>query len=157
MAISVWVAKAAVATVLKAALVPVTADLVQLGRPVETVALNLPRRVYIGSVLNDDPQPIWEPGSQIRTEEYVIPLLVDCLSFTGNDPAGYATAYGLVQAIATAIEAQIDQDQSWGVPGLTNSGLALMGEDTTVFADAPSGSGWRSSAILGLHVQTKGH
>ena len=155
MAISVWTAKAAVEVALKAALIPVTADIVQLGRPVEVPSLSLPRRVYIGSVLNDDPQPIWEPGSQIRTEEYVIPLLVDCLSFTGNDPAGYTTAFGLVQAIATAIEAQIDADQSWGGVCM-NSGLALMGEDTTVFADAPSGSGWRSSAILGLHVQTRG-
>jgi hypothetical protein len=37
-----------------------------------------------------------------------------------------------------------------------NSGLSLSGEDTTVLASAPSGEGWRSSAILGLHVQTKG-
>ena len=155
MGVSVWIVKGAVEVALKAALIPVTADIVQLGRPVETVPLSSPRRVYIGSVLNDDPQPIWEPGSQIRTEEYVIPLLVDCLSITGNDPVGYATAYGLVQAIVTAIEAQIDADQSWGGVCM-NSGLSLSGEDTTVLASAPSGEGWRSSAILGLHVQTKG-
>jgi hypothetical protein len=81
--------------------------------------------------------------------------LVDCLSITGNDPAGYTTAYGLVQAIASAIEAQIDADQSWGAVCM-NSGLSLSGEDTTVLGDQPSGSGWRSSAILGLHIQTKG-
>ena len=155
MAISLWDVKAAVLTALTAALVPDTADLVTMPRPPEEPALSQPRRVYIGAVINVVPQPIWEPSSQIRTEEYVVPLMVECLSMTGNDPAGAATAAGQVAAIVAAIETQIGDDPSWNAT-CDNSGLSVVAENTAALGDAPSGSGWQSWAILELHVQHRG-
>ncbi len=155
MTISVWSVKAAVEAALQTALVPSVADIVQLGRPVETPSLQQPRRVYIGGVLNDSPQPIWEPVSQVRLEEYEIPLMIDCLSFSGNDPAGYATAETLVADIVAAIEAQIGNDPSWSAT-CHNSGLSLAAAYTSALGDAPSGSGYRSWAILQLHIQRRG-
>lgn len=154
--ISVWTLKTNVEAGLTTALIDASlADIVDLGRPVTVPPLSLPRRVYVGDVVNDESQPVWEPGSQIRTEEYVVPLLVDCLSLTGNQAGGYAIASGLVAAIVAAIEAQIGEDQSWG--GVVhNSGLSLVAESTTAFGDSPGGSGWRSGAVLSLHVRRKG-
>lgn len=156
--ISVWAVKAGVLDKLTTALTegdsPV-ADIVQIGRPIKAPANDQPRRVYIGEVANDESQPVWEPTSQIRTEEYVIPLLVDCLSFTGSDLDGHDTAAGLVQAIVDAIEDQLATDPSWGAT-CHNSGLSLAAESTGPLADQPGGSGWRSGAILDLHIQRRG-
>lgn len=156
--ISLWTLKENVLTSLTTVLIEADvplADIVDLGRPVTVPPIAQPRRVYIGDVTNDEPQPIWEPGSQLRTETYTVPLLVDCLSFTGNQPGGYATAFGLVAAIVAAIEGQIGDDPSWGAV-VHSSGLAVVAEATTAFGDSPGGSGWRSGAILALHVTRKG-
>jgi hypothetical protein len=155
MTITVWTAKANILAALKTALVPDTADIVQIGRPVETPLMATPRRVYIGEVANDVPQPVWEPGSQLRTETYTIPLLIDCASYTGNELGGHDLAAGLVQAIVTAIEDQLADDPSWGAVCHT-SGLSLAAESTAPLADQPSGSGWRSGAIVELHLQRRG-
>lgn len=153
--LSVWAVKTGIVANLTEALVPATADIVQLGRPVELPPISQPRRVYIGDVLNDTPQPVYQPSSQLRTESYVVPLMVDCLSMTGNAESGYATAMGLVQDIVEAIETQLANDPSWG-GACHQSGLALAAEFTTVLADQPSGSGYRSGAILELHIYRKG-
>lgn len=153
--ISVWATKKAVRTALTAALVPGVVDVILPGRPVEVVPTNTPRRIFIGEVANDTPQPIQEPGSQIRVEQYAIPLLIDCVSFSGNALNGHDTAADLVQAVVTAIEAQLGKDPSWGA-SVHESGLALVAESTTPLTDQPGGSGWRSGAILELHVLRRG-
>jgi hypothetical protein len=150
--ISAWDLKAGVYSTLSSVLIPSVADLVLPGRPVEVPSTQTPRRVYVGNVLNDIPQPIFEPGSQLRLEQYVLPLLIDCMSYTGNDLDGHQVAEGLVAAIATAIENQLRADPSWGAV-VDSSGLALSAEDTSVTPDGPGGAGWRSGAILELHVK----
>jgi hypothetical protein len=152
--LSVWRVKNGVYTALQT-LIPGELDLVLPGRPVEVPALRTPRRVYVGDVLDDTPVPIWQPGSTIRTEEFILPLLVDCLSLTGNAANGELTAWTLVQAIVTGIEGLIGKDPSWGGT-CHSSGLGLAGEATSALADQPGGSGWRSGAILELHVKHKG-
>jgi hypothetical protein len=153
--LSVWATKKAVRAALTAALVPGVVDLVGPGRPVEVVPTNQPRRIFIGNVANDTPQPIQEPGSQIRVEQYAIPLLIDCVSFTGNALEGHDTAADLVQTVVTAIEGCLAADPSWG-GAVHESGLALVAENTTPLVDQPGGSGWRSGAILELHVLRRG-
>ena len=154
MTLTVWTVKAAVTAALQAALIPDLADIVALGRPAEMPANSDPRRVYIGDVVNDDPRPPWQSGSQIRTETYVVPLMIDVVSFTGNDPAGFAETTGLVGAIVAGIEARLEADPSWSA-SCHNSGISLVAETTGPIGDQ-GGTGWRSGAILDLHIQHRG-
>jgi hypothetical protein len=150
----VWTVKTAVVAALAAALVPDLAEIVALGRPAEQPPMEQRRRVYIGDVVNDIPQPVWEVGSLARTETFVVPLLVDVVKYTGNSPTGYADTSNEVGAIVAGIEAQIGKDPSWGA-ACHNSGLSLVTEATGPIGDQ-AGTGWRSGAILELHVQRRG-
>jgi hypothetical protein len=152
MSLSVWRVKGGVYTALTAALVPALADIVQRGRPVEVPPTALPRRVYIGDVVNDVPQPVWDPGAQMRLEEYVIPLLIDVIDLSGNLATGHNDCEASLAAIVAGIELALANDPSWGAT-CHHSGLSLAAETTTAYGDVPGGSGWRSGAILELHVR----
>lgn len=153
---SVWAVKAGVQTALTTALVggPDLADIVKRGRPVEVPPLELRRRVYIGDVVNDVPQPLWEPSSQMSVEEYVIPLLIDVIRLTGNLASGHDDTEAEMAAIVAGIDHQQRVDPSWG-GACHHSGLSLAAETTTAYGDQPGGSGWRSGAIVELHVRKR--
>lgn len=153
MSFSIWAVKASVVSILNAKLVPDDVDLVELGRPVAATPLAQPRRVYVGNVVNPDtPVPVWEPGSQLRQENYVVPLFLDVVNECGDLPTGRTDTEALMGALAIAIEAQLRSDPSWGAT-CQHSGLGLQIEDTVPLPQSANGSGWRSWAVLELHVR----
>lgn len=128
------------------------ADIVRKGLPANVPPSGEPRRVYVLNVVNEAAQPAYEGGSTVREETYVVPIVVECLSITGNDPDGYDTAEGLAATIVAAIDAQTAADPEWG-GACHGSGLSLQSEVTQPLQD---NSGWISRAILQLHIQRRG-
>ena len=159
MALSLWTAKANVLAALTTALLPDNADIVQLGYAVENPSSQQRRRVFILGVPIDQPQPPFSPGSQVRAENYDIPILVEfeVLAPTGQSPSvGFAAAQAGLATLVGLIEQQNDTDPSWG--GIaTASGIQLAppGEQTGPLAD--QAGGFLSRCMLQVHIRTFGN
>jgi len=151
--ISVFSLKAALVTGL-AALIPTNADYVIGGLPAQVPPLNKPRRVYVLDVLHDEPLPVFVPGSQMRREDYIVPIALEVLNFTGRDVSGYAQTLAKMGTLVAAIETICAADPSWGGV-VMQSGLALAKETTGVYGDQ-GGTGWCSHVLLELHVLRQG-
>lgn len=140
-------------TELSAALIPGDADLVDIGLPVDDPAISLTRRVYIMPVTEYAPVPVFVGSTQIRREEYVIPLWLEVLNYSGNVLTGRQDTLAMAQALIAAIEGVCLADPSWG-GAVMQSGLSLAGESTAPIA-AQAG-GWGSHVILDLHMMRQG-
>jgi hypothetical protein len=150
--ISVWTLKANVLAALTA-LTPADADIVQIGLPVEAPSNQSPRRIYILNVSPDTPVPVFEPSTQIRREEYVLPLMLEVLSFSGNALDGQSTVLTAMQALWDAVHDILLADTSWGA-AVHQSGLSLQDEVTGPIADMAGG--WAAQARVYLHVMRQG-
>ena len=156
MAISVWTAKANVLAAL-APLVPASADIVQLGAPTENPTPTQQRRIYILDVPTDSISPIFTPGTQFRTENFVIPIAVEfeCIVPPNQSSAdGYANAQAGLGTLVGLIETQQLADPSWGRVA-TESGIDLVAEHTAPLADMQAV--FMAVALLNLHIRTRGN
>lgn len=153
MGLSIWRVKPAVLAAL-ATLIPTDADIVALGLPAAVPSNQKPRRVYILNVPVDDPIPIYVPGTQLRKEEYVIPLALEVVNFSGRSLTGFADTEQTMARLVGAIETLCGADPSWDGTA-HQSGLSLAAESTGPIADQ-SGTGWISKAVLQLHIMRMG-
>lgn len=161
--VSVWTARQNIKTALHSLLYPTYADIVRLGLPVELASTQQQKRVYILDVPPNEYKvsPPFEPGSQVRTEDYFVPIRIECESLTGaldggaaND-AAYQIAAGLAWAIFDQIETQVGVDPSWGGVA-TESGLGFLSDATGPMADE-YGTGYITVLSCGLVIRTRGH
>lgn len=150
--LSVWTVKAGVNTALQA-LIPDSADIVQIGLPMQAPSNQDTRRVYVLNVPIDDPVPFAQPGSQVRTEDFVVPIVVEVVNFAGNSLTGCADTEVLMGTLVDAISALCDDDPSWGQV-CSASGLSLASERTDPIAD--QAGGWIAHAVLNLRVRKHG-
>jgi hypothetical protein len=152
--ISVWTTKLGVLAVLKT-LMPTDADVVQLGLPVQVPTINDERRIYVLAVPPYQSVPIFESGSQVRRSDYVVPLVVEVDTLTGNDVDGQVTAEQGLATLVGQIEALLLSDPSWGGVCFA-SGLAMAAEWAGPIADVQGGGGFLAHTLLELHVRTQG-
>ena len=154
MAISAWTVKFGVLAKLKT-LVPVSADLVKLGLPVQDPPLNSKRRVYVMPVPPYQSAPVLESGSQVRKSDLVVPVLLEVETITGNDVLGQETAEQGLATLVSQVEALCDADPSWGGVCFA-SGVSLASEAAGPIADIQGGGGFLAHALLEVHVRTWG-
>lgn len=153
MGLSVFALQAAVLTTLNAQLVPDDADVVDLGLPAEVPAIALFRRVYVLDAPEDTPTPVFVGSTQLRREEYALPIALEVLNYSGNSLTGRAETLTMMQALVSAIEGVCLADPSWG-GAVMQSGLSLTAPSSGPVA-AQAG-GWIAHAILELHVMRQG-
>jgi hypothetical protein len=153
MGLSVFSLKANVLTALTPLIASGDADVVQLGIPADVPATSDPRRVYILNTPSDTPNPVFSGSTQVRREEFVVPIALEVVDYSGNDPDGQGGVLTEMQALVTAVENVLLGDPTWG-GAVHQSGFALATETTAPLA-AQAG-GWISKALLELHAMRRG-